>query len=274
MQIGLTPTASINGVEIRVPPKTLITSPKVWTMLFGGNRDVASETLRHALPPQLLGLAEEAAQILSITWTKIKPYGDIPDGDLIAVDYDWNGESLLVLRQMSRRVHDDGAKFGIRLPIAEVNLEFLNRPAWRLTAATSIGRISEDVKAKADVNALQTESLSTTAGEKVVYCVLSDYGDYLWQAVNVLLEETEADLLVFDRPVIGAVGSTLKGCGIYRHAHFSRRESIGLIYQWMFEFANHLHQQHPNLQLGITSMAYGVEKPDLAVFQHFDLFLP
>ena len=274
MQMGLTPTASINGVEVRVPPKTLIFTSKVWTMLFEGDRDAARKTLKHALPPQVLCLEKDAGHISSITWTKIHPDGEIPTGDFIVVDYGWNGENLSTLQQMSRHVHDDGRKFGIRLPIAEVNFEFLDRPEWHLTPVANFGKITEDVKAKVDATALQMESSSTTAREKAVYCVLSDYGYYLWQAVNALLKETEADLLVFDRPMVGVAGSALKGCGAFGHAHFSRRESIGLIYQWMFEFANHLHQQHPNLQLGITSIAYGVGKPDIAVFDRFDLFFP
>ena len=97
---------------------------------------------------------------------------------------------------------------------------------------------------------------------------------YLSGAVHALLEETEAHLLVFDGAIIGMPDDVVKGCGVLGHEHFSRKESIRLIYQWMFNFSNHLRQQFPNLKLGITSAAYGVEAPDLAVYNHFDLFFP
>ena len=101
---------------------------------------------------------------------------------------------------------------------------------------------------------------------------MSDYGYYLIQAVKALLNETRADVFIFDQPVLGAEDSTLKGCGVFGHAHYSRRESIGGMYRWIFEFADYLHQEYPRLQLGITAAAYGVEHPNMACFAHFDLF--
>ena len=118
------------------------------------------------------------------------------------------------------------------------------------------------------------ELSNTTGDEKALYCVLSDYGYYLSHAVHTLLEETETNLLVFDGALIGIPDNALKGCGVLGHKHLSRKESVGLIYQWVFDFADHLRQQYPNLQLGITSAAYGIEVPDIAVLNHFDLFFP
>ena len=56
------------------------------------------------------------------------------------------------------------------------------------------------------------------------------------------------------------------------HQHYTRAESIGVIYQWLFEFADHLRREYPTLQLGITTSAYGIEQPDAACLAHFDLF--
>ena len=101
---------------------------------------------------------------------------------------------------------------------------------------------------------------------------MSDYGYYLTQAVKTLLEETETDLLILDRPILGSQRDLLKGCDALGHQHYTRAESIGVIYQWLFEFANHLHREYPALQLGITASAYGVEQVDAACLAHFDLF--
>ena len=114
--------------------------------------------------------------------------------------------------------------------------------------------------------------MEESENQPAIYCILSDYGYYLIQAVKALLEETRADVLIFDQPVLGAEDSTLKGCGVFGHEHFSRRGSIGGMYRWIFEFADNLHQEYPRLQLGITAAAYGVERPDMACFAHFDLF--
>ncbi|MBI1923286.1 hypothetical protein HYR99_03445, partial [Candidatus Poribacteria bacterium] len=118
----------------------------------------------------------------------------------------------------------------------------------------------------------QAYHVSQSNGNGVIYCVLSDYGYYLTQAVNGLLKETKADMLIFDRPIIGSEDSPLKGCSAFGHEHYSRAESIGTLYRWIFEFADYLHREYPELQLGITPTAYGVERPDAACFAHFDLF--
>jgi len=101
---------------------------------------------------------------------------------------------------------------------------------------------------------------------------LSDYGYYLTQAVKTLLEETAADLLILDRPILGSPPNLLKGCDALGHQHYTRAESIGVIYRWLFQFADHLRREYPALQLGITASAYGVEQPDAACLAHFDLF--
>ena len=108
--------------------------------------------------------------------------------------------------------------------------------------------------------------------ETVIYCVLSDYGYYLTQAVRGLLEETTAELLILDRPIIGSNNGVLKGCGAFGHEHYSRAESIYVFYRWIFEFADYLRAEYPQLQLGITATAYGVEQPDISCLAHFNLF--
>ena len=274
IEIGLPPTAAINGLEIRVPPSTAVSTPRVWTMLFEGNYSTASEVLKHVVGQRFVSLEEAVAHIPPVTWTKIPSDGKMPTGDFIVVDYDWNGDNLSTLQQIGEQVHENGGTFGIRLPIAEVGVQFLNRGAWRLSPVANFGSLAAGHKTTTDSAMHDMESQGTTSGGKAVYCVLSDYGYYLSHAVHTLLEETEVNLLVFDGALIGIPNNALKGCGVLGHEHLSRRESIGLIYQWLFDFADHLRQQHPDLQLGITSTAYGVEAPDMAVFNHFNLFFP
>ena len=262
IEAGLSPTAGINGIEVRVPPRAVASTPKVWTMLFEDDYSTASESLKRVVGQELKSSGEADTKTPPITWTKIPSDGKAPAGDFIVADYDWNGENLPTLRRMAKQIHEKGGKFGIRLPIAAIDVRFLNRSAWRLSPVANLGTLAGGNKTDA------------TNVEKNVFCVLSDYGYYLSHAVQALLEETKAHLLVFDGALIGMPDHALKGCAALGHEHLSRKESISLIYQWLFEFADHLHRQHPDLQLGITSAAYGAEAPDMAVFGHFDLFFP
>ena len=274
IEVGLRPTSVINGFEIRVPPNAVISTPKIWTMLFEGDYSTASEALKRVVGQRLVSSEEAVSQAPPITWTKIPSDGKMPTGDFIVVDYDWNGDSLSALQRLAEQVHRESRKFGIRLPIAEVDVRRLNRRAWRLSSVANLGTLAADEKRTADSGMQDMELPNTSSGEKVLYCVLSDYGYFLSHSVHALLDKTEADLLVFDGALIGLPDNALKGCGILGHEHLSRKESIGSIYQWVFDFADHLRQQFPNLKLGITSTAYGVEAPDMAVYSHFDLFFP
>ncbi len=288
ISIALKPTTDVNGAEIRVRPKETINTPKVWTMLFQGNaQSVASEKLKGFIAAPLLYTMELTTQSLPITWTQISPDNRVPtqklNGYLIMVDYDWNLNNLPGLKQISKHAHDDSRKFGIRIPLAEIDKAFLNKPAWQLRPTPGLNRTSKDrhgearrgrnaeTEGKLDERKQVTQS-EESENKPAIYCILSDYGYYLIQAVKALLDETRADVLIFDQPVLGAEDSTLKGCGVFGHAHYSRRESIGGMYRWIFEFADYLHQEYPRLQLGITGAAYGVEHPDMACFAHSDLF--
>ncbi len=274
IEVGLSPTDTINGCEIRVPPGTSASTPKVWTMLFDGDRATASEALKGVVGQQLACLEEADTRTPPVAWTKLDSDGKAPPGDFIVVDYDWNGDNLAALRRLADQAHKEGRKFGIRLPIAEVDGRFLNKSGWRLSSTARFGSPAPENGTTQNSGVLGAESPNTTSDKKAVYCVLSDYGYYLSHALHALLEGTKADLLVFDGALIGQPENVSKGCSVFGHAHLSRKESIGLIYQWLFDFADHLRQQHPDLQLGISSTAYGVEAPDMAVFNHFDLFFP
>ena len=274
IEVGLRPTSVINGFEIRVPPNAVISTPKIWTMLFEDDYSTASEALKRVVGQRLVSSEEAVSQAPPITWTKIPSDGKMPTGDFIVVDYDWNGDNLSTLQRLAEQARKEGKKFGIRLPIAEVDVRFLNRNSWRLLPITSVGSLDTENKTIQDSGVIDVDSSSTPNEERAVYCVLSGYGNYLSRAVHALLAETEAHLLVFDGAIIGMPDDVVKGCGVLGHEHFSRKESIGLIYQWVFDFADYLRQQFPHLKLGITSTAYGVEAPDMAVYSHFDLFFP
>lgn len=296
MSIALKPKTDVNGAEIRVPPKGTINTPTVWTMLFQDNAQTAVfEKLSSFVGAPLLSTKELTTQSPPITWTQISPGNRVAtqklNGNLIMVDYDWNIDNLPGLKQMSKHVHDNGGKFGIRIPLAEINKAFLNKPAWQLKQTQEFNPTSTDRQEKmGKINQRQVRTGGNTEPEgklnervqvtqsedfenhTAINCILSDYGNYLMQAVTALLDETRADVLIFNRPVLGASDNTLKGCGVFGHAHYSRRESIGEMYRWIFEFADYLHREYPNLQLGITAAAYGVDRPDMACFAHFNLF--
>ncbi|MCZ6677185.1 MAG: hypothetical protein O7E52_08040, partial [Candidatus Poribacteria bacterium] len=311
VSVGLTPTTATNGFEIRVPPKGTVRTPKVWTMLFQGNAPAAIDALINDAEPFVLPCGRVLApQQSTIRWTQLSPEWDMPaemlkPGEVIGVDYDWALEDVEVLKRISQQVHQNGGQFGIRLPLAEIRTDVLDRRGWRLTPAPVLrpmsgtkdeetpglemeGRKEDKIRSDAETaiqkdrdtekQAERGKAKQHAAAEKsenydrtrVVYCVLSDYGYYFTQAVKALIKETEADLLVFDRPLLGPQRSVLKGCNALGHEHYTRAESIGLIYRWVFEFADHLHQEHPNLQLGITATAYGVARSDAACLTHFD----
>ena len=279
VSVGLRSMPAINKTEIRVPPGRLVDSPKIWTMLVEDDLQTTIEKIAHNIlayvPPYSKGKALQTPEIRWITleaeWEE--SIGSIHPGDLIALDYDWNIEDLQTVRQISQRVHEGGGKFGIRLPIAEIHTAVLDRPEWQL-APVRVLQWRSTLKGQEAEEEGGEEAQQPAAHEPapVVYCVLSDYGYYLTQAVKTLLEETAVDLLILDHPILGAEGSLLKGCNALGHQHYTRAESIGVIYRWLFEFADHLRREYPALQLGITASAYGVEQADAACLAHFDLF--
>ena len=282
VSIGLRPTAAINGTEIRVAPGQSVNSPKVWTMLVAGDLQATIEKITQNGLVYVSPYSEDMRlQTPEIQWvtpdTELEPsIGAMQPGDIVVLDYDWNIEELHTVKQISQRVHEGGGKFGIRLPIAEIHTSILDRPEWRL-APVPVFRWQalperHDAEGEEKQGEEEVQQFATHKAAPVVYCVLSDYGYYLTQAVKTLVEETGADLLIFDRPILGPPGSLLKGCDALGHQHYTRAESIGVIYRWLFEFADHLHREYPALQLGITAGAYGVEQPDAACLAHFDLF--
>ena len=282
VSIGLMPTTAINGTEIRVPPGQSVNSPKVWTMLVEGDLQAAIEKIAQNRLAYIPPYSKDAGlQIPKIRWIALETEWErsiesMRPGDLIALDYDWYIEDLQTVKQISQRVHEGGGKFGVRLPLAEIHPSILDRPEWRLAPVpvfqwqTVLESHDADIGGEQD----EEEAQQSTTHEvtPVVYCVLSDYGYYLTQAVKTLLEETAADLLILNRPILGAQHNLLKGCDALGHQHYTRAESIGVIYRWLFEFADHLRREYPALQLGITASAYGVEQPDAACLAHFDLF--
>ena len=282
MSIGLRPTTAINGTEIRVPPSQSIDSPKVWTMLVEGDLQVTIEDISRNTSAYIpLYSKDMRLQTPEVQWVTLETEWKVSiesmrPGDLIALDYDWNIEGLQRIKRISRWVHEGGGKFGIRLPVAEIHTSILDRPEWQLAPVPvfqwqAVPK-SHDTDSKEEQGEEQAQQSTTREAAPVVYCVLSDYGYYLTQAVKTLLDETAADLLILDRPILGAPGSLLKGCDALGHQHYTRAESIRVIYQWLFGFADHLHREYPALRLGITASAYGIEQPDAACLAHFDLF--
>ena len=279
VSIGLMPTTAINGSEIRVPSGQSVDSPKVWTMLVEGDLQTTIEKIaQNPLAYLPLYAKDTRLQASEIQWITLEAeweesIGSIHPEDLIVLNYDWKVEDLQTVKRISQRVHEAGGKFGIRLPIAEIHTAVLDRPEWRLAPVRVLqwrsmlkGQEAEEEGGEA------AQQPAAHEPAPVVYCVLSDYGYYLTQAVKTLLEETAADALILDRPILGTEGSLLKGCNALGHQHYTRAESIGVIYRWLFEFADHLRREYPALQLGITASAYGVELPDTACLAHFDLF--
>ncbi len=282
VSIGLRPTTAINGTEIRVPPSQSVNSPKIWTMLVEGDLQAAIEKINQNGLAYVSPYSKDARlQIPEIQWIRLETGWEMSiesmrPGDWIALDYDWNIEDLQTVKQISKRVHEGGGRFGIRLPTAEIRTTILNRPEWQLAPVPvfkwqAVPK-SHEVDGEGEQDERKAQQSTTHEAAPVVYCVLSDYGYYLTQAVKMLLEETAADLLILDRPILGSEDNLLKGCDALGHQHYTRAESIGVMYRWLFEFADYLHREYPALQLGITASAYGVEQVDAACLVHFDLF--
>ena len=282
VSIGLRPTTAINGTEIRVSPSQSVDSPKVWTMLVEDNLQATIEKISQNTSGYIpLYSKDTRLQIPDIRWIELEGEWEmsiesIRPGDWIALDYDWDIEDLQTVKQVSKRVHEGGGRFGIRLPIAEICTTILDHPEWQLAPVPvfkwqAVPK-SHDADGEGEQDEREAQQATIHEAAPAVYCVLSDYGYYLTQAVKTLLEETAADLLILDRPILGSPHNLLKGCDALGHQHYTRTESIGVIYRWLFQFADHLHREYPALQLGITASTYGVEQPDAACLAHFDLF--
>ena len=213
VSIGLRPTTAINGTEIRVSPSQSADSPKVWTMLVEGDPQATIEEISRNTSAYIpLYSRDTKLQIPEIRWITLETEWKVSiesmrPGDLIALDYDWNIENLHTVKQISQWVHEAGGKFGIRLPIAEIHTTILDRPEWQLAPVPVFQwqAVPENHDAEEEGGQGQEETQQSTTHEvtPVVYCVLSDYGYYLTQAVKTLLEETAADLLILDRPILG-----------------------------------------------------------------------
>ena len=278
VSIGLRPTTAINGTEIRVSSSQSVDSPKVWTMLVEGNLQATIEKISQNTSGYIpLYSKDTRLQIPDIRWITLKTEWEVSlelmrPGDLIVLDYYWDIEDLQIVKQISQQTHEGGGKFGIRLPIAEIRTTILDRPEWQLAPVPVFQWHTVPENHDVEKEGGQGQKETQQSVPPIVYCVLSDYGYYLTQAVKTLLEETAADLLILDRPILGSPHNLLKGCDALGHQHYTRTESIGMIYRWLFQFADHLHREYPALQLGITASAYGVEQPDAACLAHFDLF--
>ena len=282
VSIGLRPTTTINGAEIRVAPGQSVDSPRVWTMLVENDLQATIEKINQNALAYVPPYSKDARlQIPEIQWIVLEGEWEMSiesmhPGGLIALDYDWNIEDLQRIKQISQRVHEGGGKFGIRLPVAEIHTSILDRPEWQLAPVPVFQWQAVPKSDDADGEEAQDEgeAQQSTVREvaPAVYCVLSEYSYYLTQAIKTLLDETAADLLILDRPILGSQRSLLKGCDALGHQHYTRAESIGVIYRWLFGFADYLRREYPALQLGITASAYGVEQPDTACLAHFDLF--
>ena len=278
VSIGLRPTTAINGTEIRVSPSQSVDSPKVWTMLVEDNLQATIEKISQNTSGYIpLYSKDTRLQIPDIRWITLKTEWKVSlesmrPGDLIVLDYDWDIEDLQIVKQISQQTHESGGKFGIRLPIAEIDTAILDRPEWRLAPVPVFQWHTVPENHDVEKEGGQGQKETQQSVPPIVYCVLSDYGYHLTQAVKTLLEETAADLLILDRPILSSPHNLLKGCDALGHQHYTRAESIGVIYRWLFQFAAHLRREYPALQLGITASAYGVQQPDAACLAHFDLF--
>ena len=220
VSIGLMPTTAINGTEIRVPPSQSVDSPKIWTMLVKGDLQAAIETIAQNASMYVPPYSKDARlQIPEIRWIALEGEWEmsiesIRPGDWVALDYDWNIESLQMVKQISQRVREGGGKFGIRLPIAEIHSSILDRPEWQL-APVPVFRWqavpkSHDADREGEQDKGEAQQATVHEAAPVVYCVLSDYGYYLTQAVKTLLEETETDLLILGSPDFGFTEGPLK----------------------------------------------------------------
>ena len=152
----------------------------------------------------------------------------------------------------------------------------LDRPEWQLAPVPVFQwhtvPENHDAEEEGGQGQEETQQSATHGVTPVVYCVLSDYGYYLTQAVKTLLEETAADLLILDRPILGAPAQPLKGlrCAGASALYTRRvdRRNLSMAFWVCRPFASGIS----GVAVGITASAYGVEQPDAACLAHFDLF--
>ena len=135
----------------------------------------------------------------------------------------------------------------IRLPVATVGKNILNQPNW-----------------------LQSRPAES---DQPIYCLLSDYGFFLRDAVDDLLVHSPVNLVILSGPLLEKDNNGLQGCANITHNHGGPVESTFLTYNWLFDFSVYIRQRHPNVKLCITAKAYGLDQPDYACLQYFDFFV-
>lgn len=164
-------------------------------------------------------------------------------------------EQLIFLRESLREAK---MKFGIRVNLANVgeDSEVADNLAWRFK--------------KSDGTYWRTE----VKGEKTrFFCLASAYRDYVTSKLDEVIGGLGVDYIIFDMPAVGSAEEAAYGCSAYGHKHFTRAESLWLLYEGIFEIVDFLHQQYPNLVICATSTFYGTKLPDIALIKHFDQFL-
>jgi len=164
-------------------------------------------------------------------------------------------EQLIFLRDSLRKAK---MKFGIRVNLATVgeDSEIANNLAWAVK--------------KSDGTYWSTE----VKGERAkIFCLASEYGDYVTSKLDEVVGGLGVDYIIFDMCAVGSAEESAYGCSAYGHKHFTRAESLWMLYKRIFEIADFLHQQYPNLVICATPTFYGAQIPDIVLLGHFDQFL-
>ena len=106
-----------------------------------------------------------------------------------------------------------------------------------------------------------------------IFCLASKYGDYVTNKLDEVIGGLGVDYVIFDMSAVGSAEESAYGCSAYGHKHFTRAESLWMLYKRIFEIVDFLHQQYPNLVICASPTLYGTPFPDIAMIGHFDQFL-
>jgi len=164
-------------------------------------------------------------------------------------------EQLIFLRESLREAK---MKFGIRVNLATVgeDSEVVDNIAWAFK--------------KSDGTYWSTE----IKGERAkIFCLASDYSNYVTGKLDEVIGGLGVDYVIFDMGAVGSAEESAYGCSAHGHKHFTRAESLWMLYKRISEIVDFLHQQYPNLVICASPTFYGAQLPDIALIGHFDQFL-
>lgn len=257
ISIGLQSSSSPWRTEINVHAHERKASPRAFIMPLGNLADGTWQSTWLKFVRRYFTISSRLRETVStVAFTDIDEKVSVEsNAELICVDWNLGKMELERLAEMSKKVHDNQRKFGVRVNLTTVNAELNVTDDWLFRKHNGKEWIS-----------------SSDDAEKEHFCLASEYALYVANYLRYLVDKVNLDYLVFDGAVFGPNEKNI-GCASYRHGHSGPADSVMLIYQNLFNIADSLHQDYQKLAIAISSKTYAANLPDCALLPSIDGFV-